>query len=169
MRASISRVTAWSQQVDDLEAARVALGYDRIDLLSESAGTRTAMIYAWRYPESIHRSVMIGVNPPGHFMWDPKTTDEQIGRYAVLCSRDASCSTRTDDLAATMQPDERRHARPLALPADHRRATCGSSPSTGSWRPTSAAAPLSGPVTIDAWLAAADGDPSGFWFAVVLR
>ena len=27
------------QRVDDLEAARVALGYGRIDLLSESAGT----------------------------------------------------------------------------------------------------------------------------------
>jgi pimeloyl-ACP methyl ester carboxylesterase len=47
-----------AQQVDDLEAACVALGYDRINLLSESAGTRTALIYAWRYPESIHRSVM---------------------------------------------------------------------------------------------------------------
>ena len=33
--------------------------------LSESAGTRTAMIYAWRYPSRVHRSVMIGVNPPG--------------------------------------------------------------------------------------------------------
>ena len=61
------------------------------------------MIYAWRYPESIHRSVMIGVNPPGHFLWDAKTTDEQIGRYADLCSKDASCSKRTDDLAASMR------------------------------------------------------------------
>ncbi len=60
-----------AQQVDDLEAARVALGYGRVDLLSESAGTRTAMIYSWRYPKSIHRSVMVGVNPPGNFLWDP--------------------------------------------------------------------------------------------------
>src|SRR6266487_5014094 len=60
-----------TQQVDDLEAARKALGYKRIDLLSESAGTRTAMIYSWRYPKSIHRSVMIGVNPPGNFLWNP--------------------------------------------------------------------------------------------------
>jgi pimeloyl-ACP methyl ester carboxylesterase len=52
-----------AQQVDDMEAARTALGYDRIDLLSESAGTRTAIIYSWRYPDSIHRSVMVGVNP----------------------------------------------------------------------------------------------------------
>ena len=28
------------EQADDIEAARVALGYKRIDLLSESAGTR---------------------------------------------------------------------------------------------------------------------------------
>ncbi len=91
------------QQVDDMEAARKALGYNRIDLLSESAGTRTALIYAWRYPNSIHRSVMVGVNPPGHFLWDPKTTDEEIGRYAALWSKDNSVSQRTNDLAATLR------------------------------------------------------------------
>ena len=58
-----------------MEAARTALGYSRIDLLSESAGTRTAIIYSWRYPDSIHRSVMVGVNPPGHFLYYPGTTD----------------------------------------------------------------------------------------------
>jgi len=72
------------QQVEDLEAARAALGYERIDLLSESAGTRTAMIYAWRHPERINRSVMLGVNPPGHYLWDQGVTDEQIARYAEL-------------------------------------------------------------------------------------
>ena len=66
------------EEVDDLEAARRALGYHQIDLVSESAGTRIAMIYAWRYPKSIHRSVMIGVNPPGNFLWNAKTTGEQI-------------------------------------------------------------------------------------------
>ncbi len=45
-------------RVDDLDAARRALGYERIDLLSESAGTRTAMIYAWRVPAlSLRRSM----------------------------------------------------------------------------------------------------------------
>jgi pimeloyl-ACP methyl ester carboxylesterase len=82
------------QQVDDLEAARKALGYKRIDLLSESAGTRTALIYSWRYPRRIHRSVMIGVNPPGHFLWGAKTTNEQIARYAALCAKDAGCRGR---------------------------------------------------------------------------
>src|SRR5215207_2760507 len=91
------------QQIDDLESARVAFGYDQINLLSESAGTRTAMIYAWRYPESVHRSVMVSVNPPGPFLFDADTTDEQIGRYATLCAHDDSCRARTDDLGATMR------------------------------------------------------------------
>src|SRR3954454_19197987 len=91
------------QRVDDMEAARTALGYKTLDLISESAGTRTAMIYSWRHPTSINRSVMVGVNPPGHFLYNPKTTDEQISRYAALCSKDEACSKRTDDLAATIE------------------------------------------------------------------
>ena len=90
------------ERVDDLELARRAFGYHRIDLVSESAGTRTAMIYAWRYPKSIHRSVMIGVNPPGNFLWDAKTTGEQIRRYAAICAQDTSCRNRTPDLAASL-------------------------------------------------------------------
>src|SRR5664279_2794759 len=35
-----------AEQADDIEAARVALGYRGIDLLSESAGTRLGMIYS---------------------------------------------------------------------------------------------------------------------------
>ena len=91
------------QRVDDLEAARRALGYGRIDLLSESAGTRTAQIYSWRHPESIHRSVMLAVNPPGHFLWDAKTIDAQIGQYAELCAKDDACRARTGDLASTVK------------------------------------------------------------------
>jgi pimeloyl-ACP methyl ester carboxylesterase len=149
------------QRVDDLEAARVALGYDRIDFISESAGTRTAMIYAWRYPESVHRSVMIGVNPPGHFVWDTKTNDEQMERYAELCSQDTSCSERTDDLAATMSstaiPDDW-----FFLPIETGTARVGSFYSLAET--TSENAPLSSPMAIDTWLAAADDDASGFWF-----
>ena len=152
------------QQVDDMEAARVALGYDEIDLISESAGTRTAMIYAWRYPESIHRSVMIGVNPPGHYLWDAATTDEQVARYAELCAADASCGERTDDLVATMRrvsadlPD-----RWSFLPID--RSTVRVLSFFGLMEATTAAAPRTGPMVLDAWLAADEGDASGLWTA----
>jgi pimeloyl-ACP methyl ester carboxylesterase len=151
-----------AQRVDDLEAVRVALGYDRINLLSESAGTRTAMIYAWRYPESIHRSVMIGVNPPGHFLWDPQTTNEQIGRYAALCSKDVSCRGRTGDLAATMRLTAAEiPERWFFLPIEESNVLIVSF--FGMMESTSESAPVNGPITVDAWLSAAEGDPSGLW------
>jgi pimeloyl-ACP methyl ester carboxylesterase len=152
------------QRVDDLEAARKALGYERIDLLSESVGTRTAMIYAWRYPRSIHRSVMIAVNPPGHFLWYPKTTDEQIDRYAVLCSRDQSCRKRTDNLAETMKTDIPDHWLFLPIKDGNVRAATY----FGLMETTSESAPLSAPMTLSSWLSGEDGDSSGFWFQSLL-
>lgn len=156
---------SFPQRVDDLEAARVALGYNRIDLVSESAGTRTAMIYAWRYPDSVHRSVMIGANPPGHFVWDEKTFNDQIGRYAELCSQDESCSGRTEDLAATIRgteiPDDW-----FFLPIAQGTTRVGSFYSLAET--TSENAPLSAPMEIDSWLAASDGDASGLWLTSLI-
>jgi pimeloyl-ACP methyl ester carboxylesterase len=154
-----------AQRVDDLEAARVALGYDGIDLLSESAGTRYAMVYAWRYPKSIHRSVMIGVNPPGNFLWSARATDEQIGRYAELCSKDDECSKRTDDLAATMSRTDipKRWGFLPIKEGNVRVATF-----YGLVESTSEAAPISAPMTLSSWISAADGDASGFWLQSLL-
>jgi uncharacterized membrane protein YdfJ with MMPL/SSD domain/pimeloyl-ACP methyl ester carboxylesterase len=155
------------QRVDDLEAARKALGYGKIDLISESVGTRTAMIYAWRYPRSIHRSVMIGVNPPGHFLWYPKTNDEQIRRYASLCAQDKTCSNRTDNLAASLKRTEAHvPGRFWFLPIRKGNARIASF--WGLMESTSEAAPLSAPMTLDAWLSAANGDASGLWFESTL-
>jgi pimeloyl-ACP methyl ester carboxylesterase len=151
-----------SERADDVEAARVALGYGPIDLLSESAGTRTALIYSWRYPSSIHRSVMYGANPPGHFVWDSATTDEQIARYAAACAKDASCAGRTSDLAATLRQStgdvpDRWGTLPIKK-GNVRIATF-----FGLFDASSSAAPISAPMTFDTWLDAGHGDVSGLW------
>jgi len=156
-----------TQQVDDLEAARRALGYKRIDLLSESAGTRTAMIYSWRYPTSINRSVMIAVNPPGNFLWDAKTTDEQIRKYSALCSEDDSCRKRSDNLAASIR-------RAVADIPDHwfflpiKKGNARIASFYGLMESSSEAAPLSAPITLSTLLSADHGDASGFWFQSLL-
>jgi pimeloyl-ACP methyl ester carboxylesterase len=156
-----------AQRVDDLEAARRALGYRRVDLLSESAGTRTAMIYTWRYPKSVHRSVMIGVNPPGHFLWSSRTIDAQIGQYAGLCAKDYACRERTGDLAATVKAtaaDIPGHWGPLSIkPGNVRVASF-----MGLFHSTSHGAPLSAPQTLDSWRSAAKGDASGLWLQSLL-
>jgi pimeloyl-ACP methyl ester carboxylesterase len=151
------------QRVDDLDAARRALGYERIDLVSESLGTRTAMIYAWRYPQRIHRSVMIGVNPPGNFLWDAKTMGEQIRRYAALCAKDASCRSRTPDLAASVHSantdiPSRWWFLPIKEGNVKVAAYFGLMNAT-----TDGAGPLNGPWTIDMLLHADKGDGSGAW------
>ncbi len=67
--------------IEDLEYARKALGYEKISLYSESYGTRLALIYSYKYPEVIKRSVMEVVNPPGHFLWEAKQTDRILDKY----------------------------------------------------------------------------------------
>jgi pimeloyl-ACP methyl ester carboxylesterase len=91
------------EEIEDVETARVGLGYESINLLSESFGTRMAIIYAWKHPDSLYRSAMISVNPPGRLAWEPDVLDWQISYDADLCARDSECSARTDNLANTVR------------------------------------------------------------------
>jgi pimeloyl-ACP methyl ester carboxylesterase len=152
-----------AETIDDNEDARVALGYERISLLGGSYGTRLAMIYAWMYPESLHRVVMLAVNPPGHLVWEAEVIDEQIEDYARLCAQNAECSARTDDLVASMRrlskdmPD-----RWLFIPIDEG----GVKAITlvmlfSSIQSPGMPVPLFGPAAVDMWLAAKGGDASG--------
>ena len=88
--------------IEDMESARMALGYDRINVLSRSFGTRVAQVYAYLHPDSLHRVVQISVNTPGYFIGDRYVLDKMIRRMSELCAADASCSSRTSDLARTM-------------------------------------------------------------------
>lgn len=155
------------QRIDDFELVRRKLGYGPIDLVSESFGTRLALIYAWRYPKSIHRSVLVGANPPGHFLWNAKTTDEQLQRYSALCAKDEGCRGRTDDLAASVHsefdqmpgrwwflPIKEGNVRSAALFALFNATTDGGGP-------------LAGPLTLDTFLSSDEGDASGMWFLSV--
>ena len=152
------------EEVDDLEAARRALGYHQIDLVSESAGTRVAMIYGWRYPKSIHRSVMIGVNPPGNFLWDAKTTGEQIRRYAALCAQATSCRSRTPNLAASLK-SVFAHVPSHWLFLPIKKGDFQAAAFFGLINETSdGGGPIASPLTINTLLSADEGDASGAWF-----
>lgn len=76
--------------ISDFESVRKAFGYERINLLSVSYGTRVALIYSYLHPTVVFRSIMIGVNPPGRFTWDPKKIDEQLAYYDSLFFADSS-------------------------------------------------------------------------------
>jgi len=156
-----------AEQADDIEAARVALGYKRIDLLSESEGTRLAMTYQWRYPSSVDRSAMIGVNPPGNFLYSGAEIDQGIEAYSALCAQQPACRARTANLAASMQHTAAHMpSRWYFLPIKPGNVLVGTF--LGLTDETSVNAPLSGPNTLDSWISATHGDPSGFWLLSLL-
>ncbi|MEA2244742.1 MAG: hypothetical protein QOD24_4298 [Solirubrobacteraceae bacterium] len=149
------------ERVDDLDAARRAMGYGRVDLLSESFGTRIALVYAWRHPNAVNRSAMIGVNPPGHFVWQGAQTDAQLRRFSELCG--TACRTGSGDLLATMRHTAG-HLPKRWGPFPIHRGNVEAASFFGLMDALSDAAPISAPMTLDAWHAAADGDASGLWF-----
>ena len=91
------------ETVEDIEAVRKAFNYDRINLISESYGTRIAYIYGLIHPEVIRRSIMIACNPPGRFFYDPEITDEKIKYYSKLWSKDSSMIEKSPNLELTMR------------------------------------------------------------------
>ncbi|WP_429910810.1 alpha/beta hydrolase [Glycocaulis sp.] len=140
--------------VRDMEAAREALGYSQINLLSASYGTRVAQIYAHQHPQIIHRSAMLAVNPPGRFVWEAGMIDHQLEYYSELCALDAACSARTSDLAGTMRRvNADMPRRWLFVPIDPGKVRVASFALLFN-RATAAQ-------VFDAYLAADEGDPSG--------
>lgn len=160
-----------TEVIDDMEAARTALGYGRINLLGESYGTRLEMIYEWMYPESLNRVIMVAVNPPGHFIWEPDAIDAQLEDYAKLCARDPECSARTNDLIASMRRvSENMPKRWLVFPIDEGGVKMVSFfMLMESIQPPGAPVPLNGPAMIDLWLDAEDGDASGMALITLAR
>jgi len=160
-----------TETIDDNEDARVALGYGHISLLGGSYGTRLEMIYEWMYPDSLHRVVMLAVNPPGHFVWDAEVIDEQIEDYARLCAQDPECSARTDDLVASMRRlSEDMPDRWLFVPIDEGTVKLLTHVMLyESIQPPGMPVPLSGPAAVDMWLDAAGGDASGMALVSISR
>ncbi|MCA9682328.1 MAG: alpha/beta fold hydrolase, partial [Myxococcales bacterium] len=52
------------ERIDDLDLVRAALGYDQVNLLGISYGTREALVYMRRHPQQVRAAVLDGVAPP---------------------------------------------------------------------------------------------------------
>ena len=99
--------------VEDIEAVRLALGYERIALFGTSYGTKVALGYAFAHPGSVERLVLDSVveaeGPNGLYL----DTLEAVPRVLrVLCR--SVCGEFTDDAVADVRKLVRRLAgRPL--------------------------------------------------------
>ena len=85
-----------SVAVRDLEAVRVALGYESLNLYGSSYGTRVAQHFARRFPESTRTIIIDGVVPPQVPLGPEIATESQraLDRVLERCASDPACSER---------------------------------------------------------------------------
>jgi pimeloyl-ACP methyl ester carboxylesterase len=89
-----------SVAVRDLEAVRLTLGYDSLNVYGVSYGTRVAQHYARRFPQSIRTLIIDGVVPadvplgPNAALNAQRTLDRLLDR----CAEDRDCSGQFPDL-----------------------------------------------------------------------
>lgn len=88
--------------VADLDAVRVALGHDRIDLSALSYGTRVAQEYLRAHPQNVRAMVLAGTLSPAEKL--PlsfgRNANDVLNKLAAACSADAACKKAVPDLAA---------------------------------------------------------------------
>ena len=85
-----------SVAVADLEAVRLALGYDALNLYGISYGSRVAQHFARRYPESTRTVIIDGVVPPQLPLGPDIAIESQraIDRVLDRCAEDSACNER---------------------------------------------------------------------------
>jgi len=79
--------------VKDLDAVRVAMGYERINLYGNSYGTRVAQHYARRYPRATRTVILDGVISPETVLGPAIALDAEraLERILARCKADAAC------------------------------------------------------------------------------
>lgn len=104
--------------VEDMDAVRSALGYERANLYGISYGTRVAQQYARRYPGRVRSMVLDGVVPPTMALGPRIALDAQAALDGIFerCAQTRECAQTFPELAQTFNALQvRLRERPLDL------------------------------------------------------
>ena len=93
-----------SAVVADVDAVRIALGYDRINLWGGSYGTRVAQEYLRRYPQHVRSVILDGAAPPAMRVgFDPWLSREAaLDQVFAACAASPACRQAYPDLEAML-------------------------------------------------------------------
>jgi pimeloyl-ACP methyl ester carboxylesterase len=88
------RLYTTAAAVEDLEQVRSALGYDKINLVGVSYGTRVALAYQRQYPQSIRTVTLDSVAPVDWELGPENSANAQHALDLIFerCAADAACS-----------------------------------------------------------------------------
>ncbi len=108
--------------VQDLEAARQALGYESLNVYGVSYGTRVAQHYARQYPANVRTLIIDGVIPPEVPLGPNAALNAQrtLTRLFERCKADDACRGRFPDLQAQLAAlDQRLEESPVSMTVAH--------------------------------------------------
>jgi pimeloyl-ACP methyl ester carboxylesterase len=93
-----------SAAVDDFDEVRAALGYERVNLVGGSYGTRVAQAYLQRHPGRVRSAVLWAVAPAGYDIpvEGGLSVQAALGRLLDDCRADAACSAAFPRLGARL-------------------------------------------------------------------
>ena len=99
LRADLTR-HGTADYVRDLDAVRAALGYERVNLVGFSYGTRAALAYARAHPERARTLVLDGVVPFQMIVGNDFDIDSEraLARLFARCAGEPACRERYPDL-----------------------------------------------------------------------
>jgi pimeloyl-ACP methyl ester carboxylesterase len=90
--------------VEDLDAVRAALGYEQINLVGGSYGTRLALEYARHHGERVRTLVLDGVAPPQMALPESFAVDAQAAFDALVadCEAEPACAKAFPNVAGDL-------------------------------------------------------------------
>ncbi len=91
--------------MDDLDDVRAWLGYDQINLIGTSYGTRAALVYLRQQPERVRSIILMGVAPTNTKlpMFHTRNAMRAIELLFSQCAADADCNTAYPRLRQTFE------------------------------------------------------------------
>ena len=109
---------------EDLEALRLHLGLDRINLVGGSYGTRMAQVYLRRHPDRVRSVIIDGVVPMRLKLGaeHAEMLDRAIDKLLARCAGVATCSDNFPDLAQAFERLKSQYAEsPVTIQVTHPR------------------------------------------------
>ena len=89
--------------IDDVELVRKALGQDKINVWGGSYGSRVALRYMKRYPQSIRTAILDGVAPTSLHLPDDAlaTSEAELRSTLAACASSPGCAKAYPNILAT--------------------------------------------------------------------
>jgi pimeloyl-ACP methyl ester carboxylesterase len=106
----------------DLNDVRAALGYETINLFGGSYGSRAALVYMRRHPETVRTATLVGVAPTAfrNPLYHAREAQRALEATFQQCTEDAACSAAFPALEAEFEEVLRRlDAEPVSVALDH--------------------------------------------------